>query len=202
MRRSDMRKQAAGRRSQGGMTLIELMIAMAVLAIGMAGVMILITTGIATNSRNKGDTTGTMVAQMVLDKIATYPANAAGIIQVTDCRPANLGGPQLLNISTAAAALPVGAGAQLDPAGSGTINWAQAQANVPVNYGMTYYVCGAQGTSAPYDVRWNIAQMTVIGGTTYNKLIVVSARPLGVLGGAAQGVYYQPPVTLRTITSM
>jgi len=202
MRTSDAPKQQAGRNSQAGMTLIELMIAMVVLAIGMAGVMILITSAIATNSRNKGDTTGTMVAQMVLEKLASYPASQNGLITITDCRPAAQGGPQNLTISTAAAALPAGAGAQLDPNGLGTINWAQNLAAVPANYQMTYWVCGAQGTAAPYDIRWNIAQMTVAGGTTYTKLIVVSARPLGVLGGAAQGMYYQPPVTLRTITSM
>ena len=194
--------KAAGGNSQAGMTLIELMIAMVVLAIGMAGVMILITSAIATNSRNKGDTSGTMVAQTVLEKIAAYPANVNGIITITDCRPAALGGPQNLTISTAAAVLPNGAGAQLDPAGTGIINWNQAQAAVPANYKMTYYACGVQGTSAPYDVRWNVAQMTVSGGTTLTKLIIVSARPLGVLGGAVQGMYYQPPVTLRTITSM
>lgn len=194
--------QAAGGNSQAGMTLIELMIAMVVLAIGMAGVMILITSAIATNSRNKGDTSATMVAQTVLEKIAAYPANVNGIITITDCRPAALGGPQNLTISTTAAVLPVGAGAQLDPAGSGTINWNQPLANVPANYKMTYYACGVQGTAAPYDVRWNIGQMTAVGPTVYTKLIVVSARPLGVLGGSVQGMYYQPPVTLRTITSM
>lgn len=202
MRRNDAHKRAGSRRGQAGMTLIELMIAMVVLAIGMAGVMILITSAIATNSRNKGDTTGTMVAQMVMEKIANYPANANGVITITDCRPAALGGPQILKIATTAGVMPAGLGAQFNPDGSGTINWNQAQAAVPANYAMTYYVCGAQGTAAPYDVRWNVVQMTTAGGTTFTKLVVVSARALGVLGGAAQGVYYQPPVTLRTITSM
>ncbi len=202
MRRSHGHTQQAGGERQAGMTLIELMIAMAVLAIGMAGVMVLLTSAIATNNRNKGDTTGTMVAQMVLEKVANYPANTNGIIQVTDCRPAALGGPQTLNLATTAGPMPNGLGAQLDPAGSGTINWTQAQAAVPANYGMTYYVCGAQGSAAPYDVRWNVVQMTVGGGTTFTKLIVVSARPLGVIGGRVQGMYYQPPVTLRTIASM
>ncbi len=192
---------------EAGMTLIELMIAMLVLVVGMAGIMVMITAAIAGNSRNKGDTTGTMVAQMVLEKIAAYPVNQnAGVVPlpfivVQDCRPANLGGPQNLNIATTAAPLAAGgSGAQLD--GNGNINWLQAQGAVPANYGMTYYVCGAQGTAAPFDVRWNIVQMTVSGGTTYTKLITVSARPLGVLGGRNQGIYYQPPVTIRTITSM
>lgn len=200
MTKSNGHKQRARRRREAGMTLIELMIAMVVLAIGMAGVMILITTAIATNSRNKGDTSATMVAQMVLEKIASYPANLNGVIIVQDCRPANLGGPQNLSIATTAGPMKNGAGAL--PDANGNIDWTQNAAAVPANYQMTYYVCGAQGTAAPYDIRWNIVQMNNIGGVTYTKLIVVSARPLGVLGGVAQGMYYQPPVTLRTIASM
>ena len=184
------------RNSQSGMTLIELMIAMVVLAVGMAGVMILLTTAIATNSRNKSDTTGTMLAQMVLEKIAAFPANQAGMLQVRDCRPAALGGPQTFFIST----LPGGLALLPD----GNINWTVAQAGVPANYGMIFFACGANGQAAPYDVRWNVQVISSLPGppvVIYTKLVTVSSRPSGAFG-ARDARAFAPPVTLRTIAGM
>jgi prepilin-type N-terminal cleavage/methylation domain-containing protein len=47
------RGMAHTNRKQAGMTLVELMIAMVVLAVGMAGVLLMITSGIASNNRNR-----------------------------------------------------------------------------------------------------------------------------------------------------
>ena len=52
------------------MSLIELMVAMVVLVVGMLALMLLVTTSISGNNRNKLDTTGTMLAQTVIDGIA------------------------------------------------------------------------------------------------------------------------------------
>ena len=47
------------RPAEAGMSLIELMIAMIVLVVGMMGIMVMISTAITTNARNKMDTTAT-----------------------------------------------------------------------------------------------------------------------------------------------
>src|SRR5687768_11334643 len=122
-------------RAEAGMSLVELMIAMLVLAVGMAGVLLMITSGIASNNRNKMDTTATNLSQMVLEEIISKPAGSNPVLTIQDCRPAALGGPQNLQITTIGAPAPAGAGAQiLSPAagGNGDIDWNnQAAAAVP-----------------------------------------------------------------------
>src|SRR5512143_1412327 len=73
------------RNAQAGMSLIELMIAGAVLVVGFAGVMALIMNAVGSNSRNKKDTSAAAVAQMVLERIQTLPANSTSTTTVTDC---------------------------------------------------------------------------------------------------------------------
>jgi prepilin-type N-terminal cleavage/methylation domain-containing protein len=105
------RGMAHTNRKQAGMTLVELMIAMVVLAVGMAGVLLMITSGIASNNRNRLDTGATNISQLVMEAIVSKPAGSNPIITLQDCRPAALGGPQNLQINTAGAAGPAGAGA-------------------------------------------------------------------------------------------
>ena len=201
MKNNDVQRDPS-RRRQSGMTLIELMIAMGVLATGMCAIALLIATAIASNNRNKGDTGATMVAQTVLNKLSTYPANLNGNLNITDCKP---NGVQNLVITTVGAPGPAGQGATLIPAGTlnaGAVNWLAA---APANYSFIYYACAQSNANAstaqPYEVRWNVMTMTVIAGTTYSKMITVSARPRAPIGGASQMKFYQPPVTLRTIVT-
>ena len=53
------RNRKAGRSNEAGLSLIELMIAMVIMTVGFMATMILISTAIATNNRNKLDTTAT-----------------------------------------------------------------------------------------------------------------------------------------------
>ena len=67
---------AGSRVRQGGFTLLELMIAVAVLAIGMLGAMIMMMMGMQSDSRNKTDTTATVLDQEVIELYSTlkkYP---------------------------------------------------------------------------------------------------------------------------------
>src|SRR5258706_15089115 len=66
-------KRKAGR--QSGMSLIELMFAGFILVVGFMGSLILIFIAIATNTRNKVDTTGTMIAQMVIEEVNVMSTN-------------------------------------------------------------------------------------------------------------------------------
>ena len=175
-----------------GISLVELVIAITVLAVGMAGLAVLFSTAIMNNSRSKGDTSGTMLTQTVLEQIAAQPANLAANLTLTDC---NTAGATVWPIATVGAASP-GAGATINVA-TGAVDFTQAYAAVPANYKMQFVACGNNGRQMTYEVRWNITTITV-----NSRLITVSARPLAAASAASnqnQALLFAPPITLRTI---
>jgi prepilin-type N-terminal cleavage/methylation domain-containing protein len=188
--------RSSRQRNQAGMSLIELMIALVVLAVGMLGVIVMVTTAIQNNTKNKQDNGGTMMAQFILEQIASIPANKvpAPVLVVTDCNPA---GPQNWNINTTGGGQPIGIGALLiqpPNQNAGDIDWLnQAYGAVPAGYRMRYVSCGAGGSSVAYDVRWNVQVLP----DNFTKLITVSARPFNLNPNAAR--WFARPVTLRTI---
>jgi len=157
------------------MTLIELMIAVTVMAIGLGGTMTLITTAIWTNNRNKLDTTATTLSQTVMEQILQQGANATSTFSITDC----LGNNYTIDPTSSSS----GRGAPLDT--SGNINFAQTL-NPTTGYNMNYIVCKANGNQATFDVRWNITTLTSSGSTVYTKRVTIAARPLGA---ASNGQY-------------
>jgi len=178
--------------AERGISLVELVIAITVLAIGMAGLAVLFTTAIMNNSRSKGDTSGTMLTQTVLEQIAAQPANLAANLTLTDCDTA---GATVWPIATAGAASP-GAGATIN-VNTGAIDFTQAYAAVTAGYKMQYVACGNNGRQMTYEVRWNIQTITA-----NTRLITVSARPLAAASAASnqnQALLFAPPITLRTI---
>ena len=179
-----------GRSAERGISLVELVIAISVLAIGMAGLAVLFSTAIMNNSRSKGDTSGTMLTQTVLEKIAAQPANLVANLTATDC---NSAGATVWPIATTGAASP-GAGANID--NTGAIDFTQAYAAVTANYKMLYVACGAGGQQTTYEVRWNIQTITA-----NTRLITVSTRPVAAAnaGNQNQALLFAPPITLRTI---
>ena len=54
------------RKSQVGMTLVELMIAMSILAVGLGGIVNVLVIAMETDNRNSKDTSSTLLAQMVI----------------------------------------------------------------------------------------------------------------------------------------
>jgi prepilin-type N-terminal cleavage/methylation domain-containing protein len=180
-------KSGKSRARQSGMSLIELMIAIVVLVVGMLALMMLVITSISTNNRNKVDTTGTLLAQKVIDGISSRPATLNTTFTMNDCNPA---GVTSWTMATAPANDP-GAGATVDA--NGNIDYPnQTYAAVTANYKMRYVSCGIGGTQATYDVRWNVRRLT-----DHTKLVTVSARQLGATGNNLP--LFSPPVTLRTI---
>lgn len=168
------------------MTMIELLIAMGVLAVGMGGMLTVFAMAINHNGQAKSDTAGTMLAQTVLERIAAAPASSAANITMYDCNPA---GPVLQTIATAPG------GANLDLTGS-SIDWTQAYGGIIGNYKMQFVACGNNSRQITYDVRWHV---TTISGNA--RLIIVSARPLAAdsaTGFTAANSFAQP-VTLRSI---
>jgi type II secretory pathway pseudopilin PulG len=170
--------------------LIELMIAMLVLAIGLGGTTILLTGSIASNNKNNKDTTATLLAQMVIEQISAQHVYATGTINITDCAGT------VWPIQTTPGAAGTGSGANLKS--DGTIDFTQSStALVTNNYAMNYVDCSATGgIKTTYDVRWNV--MNVSTNTTV-RLITAAARPISSNVNKLGGVFFALPVNLRGI---
>jgi prepilin-type N-terminal cleavage/methylation domain-containing protein len=162
-------------RTQRGMSLIELMIAMVVLLVGIVGSMPLVTLSIGANGRSRQQSNSTTLAQMVAEKISSVKASSSPNLTITDCTNTSF------TVSTTA------------PGGSALTSWGvvdYTQAAVS-NYQMLYTDCGTAGMQVTYDVRWNITQPSA-----YVKLVTVSARKQGT---ASDSRYFSLPVTVRTL---
>jgi prepilin-type N-terminal cleavage/methylation domain-containing protein len=148
-----MKRRIRERHAEAGFTMIELLIAMVVLAVGMGGVLMLFLTAIAGNSRSKIDTQAVQLSQTVLEALSVVPGNVATQnITIKDCA----GNSRTL--SAAAGGAPLNSG--------GDIDWTQTTTS-----SIDYVSCGANGTQATYEVRWQISK-------PYSevRLINVSAR--------------------------
>jgi len=183
------------RQSQAGMTLVELMIALSILAVGMGALTNLLVVAMATDNRNSKDTSATLLAQMVIEQISAQHPNSTAAISVADCAGNNW------TVATAGGASPNGTGATLvtssTAAGYGGIDQTQAYSNITAGYAMKYVDCGGVGnTGVPtsYDVRWNV--MTI--DANYTRLVTASARPLNA--NALGGLQFALPINLRAVT--
>ncbi len=175
-------RRHAFRTDQSGMSLIEVMIAGFVFVVGCAGVMALIITAVASNGRNKMDTTSVALGQMVMERILTLPEGSTTNTTVTDCAGT------IWTIESQSAASP-GVGAGLN---GGAIDYSQDYNVVPTNYKMQYVVCDASGQQATYDVRWNITN-----ATTHTSYVVLGVRPTGAASGNLR--YFALPITMKVL---
>jgi len=173
---------------QGGFSLIELMVAALVLAIGLAGAMLLVITSVAGDSRSKMDSTATVLSQMTMEMIASVSAGSTASVTITDCNPSS--GSASHTISTAGSG--GGSGAALT--GGGAIDFTAATVG---GYAMTFYTCQAStgDRQALYDVRWNVKTLSPDA-----KLVTVGAQRTNV--DTNQAVYFTVPVTLRMIVGL
>jgi len=174
--------------------LIELMIAMIVLAIGLGGIFTLLAASMCTNAKAGNDTTSTMLAEHVMEQISAQPANSSAPLTIIDCA----GTAQ--NINTAGLAIGAGSGGANGGNGANLtanniVDWTQSYADVPDGYKMQYVACGAGSRQTTYDVRWD-----VITVTPYSRVILVSARPS--MSASVGGLRFVMPVNLRTIGGM
>lgn len=122
-------KFARERKGQAGFTLIELMVAMVVLAVGLGALSTLFISATLSNNKNSRNSTATMLAQLVLEQISSQSPNSTATIFLQDCAG------NTWAIATTGAAAPSGAGALLDNTSTdysyGGINPTQAYASVP-----------------------------------------------------------------------
>ena len=177
----------SSRKGTSGLTLIELLIALSIGAVGLTAVISLFVVAMANNSRSHRDTTATLLGQSVLEQILLAGTNNVATISLTDCQG------NVYTINAVGGASP-GAGATLTA--SGNIDFSQAAPGN--NYSMTYTVCRANGQTSTYDVRWNIMDMAASGTTIYTRQINVAAKPVGSTAANS----YILPVTLRGVAAV
>ena len=197
-------KIRTAKQKEQGFSLIEMMIALVILAVGLGGLTILFVTAMNTNLKSSRDTGATMAAQAIMEQIAAQPATqGSAAVIVTDCA-----GVQYKVATDGGAPNPagLGSGATLVPQtpGSGNagypgeVDWAAAAPAAATAAAAGYAIpqfadCGtAGGAQVLYEVRWNVKQLT-----TYSRQIVVGAREAGAqrLGG----LRFMMPVSLRTV---
>ena len=91
-------------KAQRGVALLELLIAIVVLAFGLLGLLPLIVGSIGTNTNNRLDSAAVLLSQSISEQIAGQAASAPLILQLTDCarsRPAIEGAARALRSASA-----------------------------------------------------------------------------------------------------
>ena len=168
--------------------MIETLMAGAFLVIGSLSMITLIINSIATNNRNKIDSTQTMLAQSILEQInSTFVGS--GTSALVDCA----GTPFTIDTTVGVSGY---AGAALSGA---AIDFSQA--SPPAGYHMDYVIktpCESGGaTQGTYDVRWHLERVGSGATATNTFLLTVSAK----LKGHGEGnKFFSAPVTLRVLS--
>jgi hypothetical protein len=194
------RKRA--RLGESGLSMLELLIAMTVLAVGMLGCVVMILAGVQSNSRNKNDTTAVVLDQEILEMFATYKNYpTSGFVAINDC---GVGVASVHNASVVQAAGPAGAGATLYtaataplPGNVGDINWTAAgpalATNAVTGYAMQYQACNGD----VYEVRWNVMEVSP-NPSSRISLLTVSSRQTAA-GATHNATLFATPTTLKTL---
>jgi hypothetical protein len=169
---------------QAGITMIELMMAGAILVITSLGMIGLIIGSIATNNRNKMDSTQSMLSTSILEQInSTFIGS--GTSTLTDCAGTTWTIDTTVPVSGAAGSTL--SGAMID----------FSQTSPPAGYYMNYVLnspCTSTGAlQGIYDVRWHLDRIT--GTSTF--LLTVSSRFRNHAGGDR---FFALPVTLRVMS--
>ena len=189
------------RLGETGMSMLELLIAMTVLAVGMLGCVVMILAGVQSNSRNKNDTTAVVLDQEILEMFATYKNYpTTGFVAINDCA---VGAASVHNASVVQAAGPLGAGATLYTTASaplpgqvGDIDWTQPApayaTNAVTGYAMQYQACNGD----IFEVRWNVMEVSP-NPSSRISMLTVSSRQVSA-GATHNATLYSTPTTLRT----
>ena len=170
----DQRRKRAVR-SESGMSLVELLIAMVVLLVGLVACLSLVAISMGNNARSRQQGNSTIVSQLITEKISSVTASLSPVLNITDCAG------NIFNVNTAPGGGPLTASGDLD----------FSQAPVP-GYQMLYTDCGTAGRQLIYDVRWNIQQPTL-----NTKILIASTKRQNSRGGDLK--YFSLPVTIRTL---
>jgi Tfp pilus assembly protein PilV len=187
-------RHGAGR-GERGMGLLELLIAMTVLTVGMLGSMVMILTGMQSNSRNKTDTTATVLDQEILETFATlknYPQ--AGSVAIYDCS-----GNSVFYLASYGQGSFASGGNGAPLTSTGDIDWTQPTPTLATaataGYAMQYTNCSGD----TYEVRWNVRDAENAPSSKSRLSILTVSSRLKAAKNSHQAMLFAPPTTLRTL---
>ncbi len=185
LRREAPARQRAALRNNAGVTIIETLMAAAILVIGSLSLMGLIVGSIVSNNRNKIDSTQTMLAQAIVEHVNSNLIGDA-TSTITDC----MGTDHEIDTYVG--------GANLN-ADESAVDFTEdiAADSSKNNYHMDYEIrnpCSSSGAlQATYDIRWSVRQIT--GTNTY--ILTVSAQ---MKNHGEGNRFFSLPVTLRVMS--
>src|SRR5258708_6892026 len=137
------RNRRSEHRASRGLGMIELMMAMAILLVGLTALMGLCVVATYSTNRASKDTSATLLAQMVLEQISSQHPDSTATITLTDCANA------AHTVATAGGAAPGGTGATVNGTASspayGMIDWSPGAAANPPEYSVEQYQCRREG---------------------------------------------------------
>jgi len=167
-----------------GFTLIEVIIASAVLVVGVLAMSGLVATAVQSNGHSRLDSTAVMLTQAVIEQVNTglnYTPKTgtvgASTAHLTDCGTHDSGNPWELDSSEGGPTLT-----------NGLFNWSDPKI---AGYHMDYVVCTGN-IQTVYDVRWNITALS--GTSSHTSMITVATRMEG--GGVGPITF---PIYMRVL---
>jgi Tfp pilus assembly protein PilV len=177
------------RNPQAGITMVETLMAGAILIIGSLGMIGLIVNSIATNNRSKIDSTQTMLSEAIVEHVNSTVIGSGSSV-LTDCA------------GTSYTISGLEGGATLNSTSSAIDFTENIAANAAkTNYHMDYYIntpCTSTGTlQAIYDVRWNVQKVGGSTTPTNTYLLTVSAK---MKNHGEGNLFFSLPVTLRVMS--
>lgn len=193
MTRNRRAKGTPRSKEQSGSTLIELLVAMTILAVGLGALTPIFTGAILNDTRSSKDTTATMLSQKVVEELTAQDTNSTVALTLTDCAGNTWTVPSTQGASYSSG----GQGAALATSSSspyyGGIDFTQSLSSVPAGFSMQYVDCDVNGAQTTYDVRWNIVSIS----SNNTRMVTASAQRMG--NSSASGFSFNLPVTLRAI---
>lgn len=160
-----------------GFTLVELVIAMAILMFGIAAVAQMVPLSIQSNMRNRYDSTAVVLAERLLNQMVNQPITATQFIDVYDNN-------RVILLGSVAASGLTGNPVQV----VGTTVRVNFSVNPVANYNFTY-TNPNEAVPIPYEVRWSV--ITTMQGST----VVAKRYLVGVWKRDPRGVTV--PVTVE-----
>jgi|GEM_PF-1545536 len=164
MRQNFMQARLANRRlkrraGQSGFSILEMVLASAILMVGIISVVQLVPASLQLNANNRLDTMATVIAQRELDQMLSQPLSTNAFLD-TEGRTISLGGAG----SPGAPVIMQGQMAQID-----------FTAGAVAGFSIPTYVDLNDPSRATFELRWAVIPQ-VSGGKTISKRIIIGCR--------------------------
>jgi hypothetical protein len=168
-------KQVKLRAEQAGFSILEMLIASAIMMVGIISVVQLVPASLQLNASNRLDTMSTVIAQRELDQMLSQPLTSVTFTD-KDLRNISLGGAG----SPGAPVIMLGQTAQID-----------FTADPVDGFSIPVYSDPNDPTGATFELRWAVIPR-VSAGTVISKRIIIGCR-------RTNGTQLALPVTLDTL---